>query len=168
MPPRTDFAAITCSISRAFALLGESWVPLILRDVYCGIVRFDDLHLDLGVARSVLSRRLATLVDAGVLHRDRYSDTHPRDEYRLTDMGRDLVPALMAVMAWGDRWLDGGAGPPMQLRHRSCGHDTVAIVACAVCGEQMPAEDVEVRTGPAGRRGVGTMLIGDAVSGSAG
>ena len=163
MPQPIDFGSITCSISRAFALLGETWAPLIIRDVYCGIVRFDGLCEDLGVARSVLARRLARLVDAGVLCRERYSDTHPRDEYHLTPMGLDLVPAVMAVMAWGDRWLDEGAGPPARLRHAPCGHDTVPTVCCSECGEPLRARDVIPHQGPGGRQGFGTMVIGRVV-----
>jgi DNA-binding HxlR family transcriptional regulator len=160
MPQPTDFGSITCSISRAFDVLADPWVPLILRDVYCGIVRFDELCEDLGVARSVLARRLAHLVEAGVLRRERYSDTHPRDEYRFTPMGADLVPAVMAIMAWGDRWLDGGDGPPMQLRHRPCGQDMVPTVSCSACGDPLRAEDVTPHPGPGGRQGFGTRLIG--------
>lgn len=163
MPQPIDFGTITCSIARAFSLLGESWTSLIIRDVYCGIVRFDDLCEDLGIARSVLSRRLARLVEAGVLRRERYSDTHPRDEYRLTPMGLDLVPAVMAVMAWGDRWLDEGGGPPARLRHDHCGRDTVPTVCCSECGEPLDAGELSPYPGPGAHRGFGTMIVGDAM-----
>jgi DNA-binding HxlR family transcriptional regulator len=164
MPQPTDFGTITCSIARAFGLLGESWTPLIIRDVYCGVVRFDDLCEDLGVARSVLARRLTRLVDAGVLSRERYSHTHPRDEYRLTTMGFDLVPAVMAIMAWGDRWLDEGGGPPARLKHDRCGQDMVPTVCCSACGEPLHADEVTPHPGPGAHRGFGTMLVGLAMS----
>jgi DNA-binding HxlR family transcriptional regulator len=164
MPQPIDFGAFTCSIARGFALLGESWTPLVIRDVYCGITRFDALCEDLGVARSVLSRRLARLVDAGVLSRERYSETHPRDEYRLTPMGLDLVPAVMAVMAWGDRWLDEGEGPPAVLRHERCGRDMVPTVCCSECGDPLDPGEVVPHPGPGARRGFGTMIVGDAMA----
>lgn len=165
MPRTTDFSAIVCSIARAADVVGPSWVPLILRDVYCGITRFEDLRADLGVARAVLSARLTQLVDDGLLEQVAYQESPPRHEYRLTPMGLDLIPVLMALMAWGDRWLDGGDGAPMALRHQACGQAMTPTVACDRCGEPLAADGVDPEPGPGGRTGPGTALIGSVVMG---
>lgn len=161
---RTDFGAIACSIARSAAIVGDPWALLVVRDVAVGLHRFDELQRDLGVATNVLSDRLQRLVDAGVLQRDRYATQPDRFEYRLTEKGRDLVPALLALMAWGDRWEAGVDGPPLLVRHRDCAHVTAAAVSCAHCGESLDAEAVEYLPGPGGRGGPGAALIGGYLS----
>ena len=94
-----------------------------IRDVYIGINRFDDLQRDLGVSRKVLAERLRHLVEAGMLERRPYSERPLRHEYALTRMGQEFVDVLMAMVAWGDRWTAGEAGPPALYRHRACGAD---------------------------------------------
>ena len=90
-----------CSIARTLELVGERWTLLILRDAFRGIRRFDAFQRSLGVARNVLTDRLQLLVDAGILERHRYSERPPRDEYRLTDRGRDLYPDLRNFVSAG-------------------------------------------------------------------
>ena len=85
---RTDFAQMTCSIARSLAIAGEPWSPLVIRDVFIGINRFDDLQRDLGISRKVLAERLRHLVDAGLLERRPYSERPPRHEYALTRWDR--------------------------------------------------------------------------------
>lgn len=145
---RTDFARMPCSIARSFAVAGEPWTPLVIRDVYIGINRFDDLQRDLGISRKVLAERLRHLVEAGMLERRLYSERPPRHEYLLTEMGAEFVDVLMAMVAWGDRWTAGDAGPPALYRHRACGEITEVEPHCAVCGEIMRSGDVEVEPGP--------------------
>ncbi len=118
---RTNFAEMPCSIARTLAIAGEPWSPLVIRDVYVGINRFDDLQRDLGISRKVLAERLRHLVEAGMLERRAYSERPPRHEYVLTEMGSEFVDVLMAMVAWGDRWTAAEAGPPVLYRHRSCG-----------------------------------------------
>jgi DNA-binding HxlR family transcriptional regulator len=145
---RTDFSQMTCSIARSLAIVGEPWSPLVIRDVFIGINRFDDLQRDLGISRKVLAERLRHLVEAGVLERRPYSERPPRDEYALTQMGWEFVDVLMAMVAWGDRWTAGEAGPPTLYRHRSCGQITQAEPHCAACGAILHATDVDVEPGP--------------------
>jgi DNA-binding HxlR family transcriptional regulator len=145
---RTDFAAMPCSIARSLAVAGEPWSPLVIRDVFVGITRFDDLQRDLGISRKVLAERLRHLVDAGMLERRRYSDRPPRHEYALTRKGEEFVDVLMAMVAWGDRWTAGDAGPPIRYRHRACGQLTHVDPRCAVCGEPLHATEVDVEPGP--------------------
>ncbi len=122
-------------------ILGERWTLLILREAFYGVRRFTDIQRNLGIARNILSVRLQRLVAAGLLERRRYQEEPERFEYRLTAMGRDLFPAMVAIMRWGDRHLAGDDGPPLVLRH-TCGHDAEPEVCCAHCGERLRARDV--------------------------
>lgn len=145
---RTSFATSPCSVARTVDLLGDWWTPLVLREAFYGTKRFDDFERVLGLGRNVLTQRLGTLVDAGVLERVPYQDRPPRYEYLLTDKGRDLFGVLVAIMAWGDRWLAPSAGPPVVLHHDACDHDTSAVVVCQHCGRPLRSGDVTVGLGP--------------------
>jgi DNA-binding HxlR family transcriptional regulator len=144
---RTNFGEMVCSIARTLDVVGEPWSPLILRDVWVGMNRFDQLQADLGISRKVLTERLNHLVDQGVLERHPY-DNRPRFEYRLTVKGAELVDLLMVMAGWGDKWLAGDAGPPVLYRHRACGEISRVELRCAHCGEPMHADDVELLPGP--------------------
>jgi DNA-binding HxlR family transcriptional regulator len=134
---RTPFADWPCSVARTVDLLGDWWTPLVLRDAFFGIKRFEDFQRDLGIGRNVLTQRLNRLVDEGLFERVPYQEHPPRHEYVLTDKGRDFMPVLMAMSAWGDRWLSGPEGPPVLFRHKACDHDTEARVVCSHCGEPL-------------------------------
>jgi DNA-binding HxlR family transcriptional regulator len=155
---RTSFADMSCSIARTLEVAGEWWTPLILRDVYLGIDRFDDLQRDLGIARKVLAQRLDHLAAHGILQRRPYQQHPVRHRYLL---GHDLVPVLFALMAWGDRWAAGPDGPPMRLRHHHCGQRTTPQVTCATCGQPLALEEVTVEAGPGGHAGPGTQVIAE-------
>jgi DNA-binding HxlR family transcriptional regulator len=154
--PRTSLADVPCSIARTVDLAGEWWTPLILRDVYLGLTRFDDIQANLGISRKVLTGRLDRLVEGGVLERRPYQTHPPRHDYVLTAKGLDLVRAFFALMAWGDRWTAGEAGPPMRLRHDSCGRLATPEVTCSHCGEPLTAESVTPEPGPGARVSKGT------------
>ncbi len=145
---RTQFGDMACSIARTLDVIGEPWSPLILRDVFVGIDRFDKIQADLGISRKVLTERLKWLVESGVLERWQYETRPPRYEYLLTAKGAELVDLLMVMVAWGDRWADGGAGPPVLYRHRACGQISHVELRCAQCGEPMRSDDVELLPGP--------------------
>ena len=108
---------MTCSIGRAMEILGERWTFLILRESFYGVRRFSDIQRNLGIARNILSTRLQTLVGAGILERVLYQEEPERYEYRLSEAGKDLYPAIVTLMRWGDRHLSGELGPPVVLRH---------------------------------------------------
>ena len=145
---RTQFGEMACSIARTLHIAGEPWSPLILRDVFVGITRFDEIQRDLGISRKVLAERLEWLVEQGVLERRAYSERPPRHDYVLTEKGWELCDVLLAITAWGDRWTAGDDGPPALLRHRTCGELTHAELRCAECGEPLHAHDVDVEAGP--------------------
>ena len=136
------YADQQCSVARTLEVVGERWTILILRDAFMGVRRFDDFQRSLGIARNVLTTRLQRLVDAGVLERRRYQERPERFEYRLTDMGLDLWPALLALMRFGDRHLSGPDGPPVRVEHEGCGGEVTAHGTCERCGEALGARDV--------------------------
>ncbi|RKS07299.1 HxlR family transcriptional regulator [Nocardiopsis sp. Huas11] len=145
---RTRFGDMACSIARTMDVIGEPWSPLVLRNVYVGINRFEPLQQSLGISRKVLTERLKWLVENGVLDRVEYSDRPPRHEYVLTDKGWELCDLLMAMVRWGDRWTAGEAGPPVLYRHHACGEIGHVEPHCSVCGEPMHATDIDVLPGP--------------------
>jgi DNA-binding HxlR family transcriptional regulator len=155
---QTSFAEFQCSIARTMEAVGDWWSPLILRDVFVGVNRFDDLATDLGISRNLLTRRLDHLVEAGVLDRVPYQDRPVRHEYVLTESGRELVPLLVGLMAWGDRWQTPDGGPPAIVGHH--GHPVRPQVTCADCGEPIVATELTVTGGPGGRIAPGTTIIG--------
>jgi DNA-binding HxlR family transcriptional regulator len=144
---RRDYAGQNCSIAATLELIGERWTLLILRDAFLGVRRFDDFQARLGISRNILNNRLRKLVDNGVLERVPYQDNPPRSEYRLTDKGRDLWHVVTAMRQWGDRWA-APDGPPVKMRHATCGRVVDAVAVCSHCGEPLSPRSVKVEPGP--------------------
>ena len=129
-------------------LLGDWWTPLVLREAFYGVRRFDEFQHALGIARNTLADRLRRLVGEGLLEKELYTREPMRYEYRLTEKGRDFFGVLAAMSRWGDRWLAGEEGPPITFHHDLCGRDSHAEVVCAACREPMRAQDTSMRMGP--------------------
>jgi DNA-binding HxlR family transcriptional regulator len=143
-----------CSIARTLELVGEKWSLLVLREVFSGVRRFDDLRRRIGAPRQVLSARLTTLVEAGVLRRHPYRDPGQRSryEYRLTRAGMDLYPVLVSLLRWGDRYLELPAGgPTLELTHKDCGEPVDVALRCRAGHDLDSARDVLPRPGPGAR-----------------
>src|SRR6201989_2387122 len=100
---RKSFGSMSCPIARSLERVGEWWSILILRDAFYGMTRFDEFQKSLDIAPSMLTRRLNALVESGLLERRRYSEKPPRDEYVLTETGRDFRPVMWALIGWGNR-----------------------------------------------------------------
>ena len=149
-PTPLDFSVESCTIGRAMAILGEKWTVVVLREVFSGIRRFDDMRERTGIPRQVLADRLASLVGHGVLRREPYQDpgSRVRHEYRLTDRGFDLYPVLIAVREWGDRYLADPGGPPLLNVHRDCGAPVHSELRCAAGHHVTAYRDVVPRPGP--------------------
>ncbi|MGC0423281.1 winged helix-turn-helix transcriptional regulator [Embleya sp. AB8] len=145
---RTQFGGMACSIARTLDVIGEPWSPLILRDIYVGLTRFEQLQQDLGISRKVLAERLKWLVESAVLERRVYSDRPLRHEYVLTAKGLELCDLLLVMVRWGDRWTAGAAGPPVLYRHHACGEIAQVDLHCSHCDRPMHAGDVDVLPGP--------------------
>lgn len=157
MATSTDFGAIHCSIARSFNVMGDPWKALIIRDLHLGLCRFDQLVDDLGVSRKVLTERLNAMIDDGLIERQPYQQRPPRYDYRLSERGRDLVPVVLAIAAWGDRWLANERGVPAIPIHD--GHQCAAEVVCSTCREPLEATHVTAAAGPGGTIAPGTALI---------
>jgi len=147
---------MACSIGRSLDVVGEPWTPLIIRDLWLGRNKFDEIQRNLEVSRKVLTQRLETLVEEGVVERKPYQQGPERYEYLLTEKGQELMNVLLALMAWGDRWVSQDEGPPMLIRHKACGKRVHAVVSCSSCGEPLSAGDVGIAPGPGARHGWGT------------
>ncbi|MEU0538302.1 helix-turn-helix domain-containing protein [Nocardia sp. NPDC005978] len=137
-----------CSIARALELIGERWSLLIIRDaMFAGTTRFSDFQRSLGVAPNILKARLDGFVDARIMHRHKYSDQPEAFEYLLTDKGRALAPALVALTEWGDRWATDGEAPILYT-HSTCGHAITHQTTCAHCGPVADPAQISARPGP--------------------
>lgn len=132
----------TCSVARTLEIVGEKWALLVIREVFLGVRRFDEMVQNTGAPRDTLAARLRTLVDEGILERRQYSERPPRDEYVLTQAGRDLYPVILSLMQWGDRHRPLPGGPPMVLDH-DCGHRLEHRWDCVHCGKEIDARQVK-------------------------
>ena len=142
-----------CSVAGTLAVVGEKWSLLVLREAFLGVRRFADFQRVLGAPRAVLTDRLATLVDEGILRRVPYQaqGERQRHEYRLTQKGIDLHPVLVALMRWGDQYLAEDGDVPLELRHRDCGKPVRLALICDAGHELSGARDV--RAAPRGSAG---------------
>lgn len=145
---RTPLDSMNCSIARSLDIVGEWWTLLIVRDVFLGLHRFEQIRADLGISKKVLTDRLNTLVERDVLRK--VPGEHGFEEYRLTRKGIDLHDVIVAVKQWGDTW-EAPNGPPLDLVHE-CGHVTRAHLVCDCCGEKVTAFNVTAKAGPGMRK----------------
>jgi len=131
-PAALAWSAENCTVGRTMAILGERWTFVVLREVFNGVRRFDDIRRHSGIPRQVLSNRLALLVEQGVLRREPYRDPGERacNESPPTEKGFDLYPVLVAIADWGDRYLADPEGPPVAFAHRDCGAPIHAALHC--------------------------------------
>jgi DNA-binding HxlR family transcriptional regulator len=147
----TSLADWNCSVARTLDVVGEWWTLLILRDAFRGTRRFDDFQQSLGLARSVLTARLAKLTEHGVLERRAYSEHPPRYEYHLTGKGLALFPVIAALIRWGDEWAPNPAGPPVELVHDTCGQVMTPVLTCPHCHGDVTTANTRSRPGPGSR-----------------
>jgi DNA-binding HxlR family transcriptional regulator len=146
-----DYAGQNCSVARSLELVGERWTLLIIRDALLGVTRFEHFQDRLKIAPNILSKRLRTLVDAGVMERRRYQERPERFEYALTEAGKELLPVVLSLARWGDAHLAPN-GPPVVARHAACGGRLEATGRCETCGATIGADDVEWHAGPGSSR----------------
>lgn len=145
LEPRSGWKANGCTLARSLGLLSTRSAFLILREAFYGTSRFDDFAERAGLSEPVTAARLRELVDEGLLAREPYREPgkRTRHAYRLTEKGADLLPALVALMQWGDKWLD-DAGGPVKFRHRECRADVGVELRCA-CGHEVGPDDLQLR-----------------------
>jgi DNA-binding HxlR family transcriptional regulator len=133
-----------CTVAGTLAVIGEKWSLLVIREAFLGTRRFADFQQRLGAPRAVLTDRLGTLVDTGILAKVPYqaAGERLRHEYRLTEKGFDLYPVLVALMAWGDRYLAEDGLAPLELQHKNCGADVHLALQCDAGHRVAGARDV--------------------------
>jgi DNA-binding HxlR family transcriptional regulator len=149
MAPRTDFTQARCPVARSMAVLGERWAILILREAFYGETRFDAFQKALGIAPNILSARLRDLLAHGVMEKlPAPEGSGGRHEYRLTEKGRDLFPAYLAIKRWGDRWMAPPEGPVVELRERATGRAVESPPLLGTDGALLGPEDVVALPGP--------------------
>jgi len=145
---RSELAENTCTAARAVELFGDAWMMMILREMFLGTRRFDDLQRLTGAAPATLSQRLKRLEGVGVIRRESYQENPTRYEYRLTAMGRDLWPVIISMKIWGDKWLGKGDPTPVTIIHKQCGGTVTPHFICPDCHAPMEAHDAEPRLSP--------------------
>ena len=145
---RKSFGNMQCPIARSLERVGEWWSILILRDAFQGLTQFDQFQKDLGIAPNMLTRRLTALVDAGLLERRRYTERPPRDEYVLTERGRDFRPVLWALLAWGNRHF-APEGPSVVVVDAQTGQPADPVLIDRNSGKVMTPEMFRSAPGPA-------------------
>jgi DNA-binding HxlR family transcriptional regulator len=156
-PAALDWSVENCTIGRTMEILGERWTVVVLREIFSGLRRFDEMRERTNIPRQVLANRLALLVDQGVLRRHPYQEpgSRARSEYRLTPKGIDLYPVLVAIREWGDRYLADPEGPVLRTEHRDCGAQVHVELRCEA-GHRVPsARAVVPRPGPGAHRRTG-------------
>jgi len=141
MPLGSDYAGQSCSMARTLEIVGERWTLLIVRDLLFGVRRFTDLQRHLDIPKAVLAARLATLEEQGIVERT------PQRELVLTGRGRDLWPAVHALMQWGEQHCT-EHGPRRVFLHVACGQALDASGACPGCGREPQPHEIETRPGP--------------------
>src|SRR6476646_9117065 len=144
MEPRAGWKAPRCTIAKALDVVSTRSAFLILREAFYGTTRFDDLAERVGISEPVTAARLRELVDEGLLEREDYREPGQctRQRSALTEKGADLFPVLVALMQWGDRWLDDRGGP-VQFLHRDCGERVTLSLRCAA-GHEVSSEELDL------------------------
>ncbi|MEU6199546.1 helix-turn-helix domain-containing protein [Streptomyces sp. NPDC047061] len=133
-----------CPLARALEVVGERWTLLVMRDAFYGVRRFNDFSAHLGAPRSVLSARLAALVDAGLLERRPDPEHGGRGLYEVTEKGKTLWPPLYALRAWGEASAAGDREPRRTFTHAHCGEPLDPTARCAACDVVPEPQDVMV------------------------
>lgn len=153
-PAALDWAIDNCTVQRALQVLGDRWSFVVLREVFNGIRRFEDMRIRTAIPRQVLTDRLARLVAEEVLRREPYRETGQRErhEYRLTPRGMDLYPALVALNDWGSRYYADDDGSPLAFRHQGCGAEVHAVLQCTEGHGVDRPRDVVPGPGPGAHR----------------
>jgi DNA-binding HxlR family transcriptional regulator len=129
-----------CPVARTIAQVGDAWTLMVMRELFLGVRRYEEIRVHTGMSPQLLSRRLRELVAAGIVARRQYQDGPARFEFVLTEKGLDLWPVLIALRGWGERW----ANPAREkvlitLTHRACGHAIEPVLTCPDCGERLNA-----------------------------
>jgi DNA-binding HxlR family transcriptional regulator len=137
-----------CSIARTLAVIGDRWTVLVVRELALGRRRFGDIRANVGLSTNILSDRLTTLLEHGLIAKTRVPARGQVHDYALTGKGRDLLPVLVALSAWGDRYAAGELGPPRLWWHTTCEHATEPTLTCSHCHAPIEPDSLRTLPGP--------------------
>jgi DNA-binding HxlR family transcriptional regulator len=141
---RKSLNHLECSVANTVDVVRDAWTVLVLRDAFLGVRRFEQFVESLGIARNTLTDRLERLVDAGMISAQPYQDNPVRNEYRLTEKGKDLFDVLMTLWAYGERWNPPAEPDHQRAIHLECGHEANAVAHCSHCGERLTRRNVRI------------------------
>lgn len=147
----TTRSATACPIARAASLIGDEWVLIVLRELFQGPQKFDELQKKTTAATNILTNRLTRMIAAGIVVKVPYQERPPRYTYRLTKAGLALMPVALELMRYAEEWMPSELCSPLQLRHLSCGKVTRAGQVCSECGEPLNISNARLEpraTGP--------------------
>jgi|SRR5882757_6894965 len=147
MPGKTDLSELNCSLARTLEIVGDWWTLLIIRDAFLGVRRFGDFQRSLGIAKNILAARLERLAANGILER---GGSERRPYYQLSERGRALLPALVALMQWGDKWVSANKPPVIVTDEKG---RPVAPVKLKGGGGDVSAGTVRFHPGPGATAG---------------
>jgi DNA-binding HxlR family transcriptional regulator len=133
-------------VDTVIGLYGDRWSTLIIRSMFSGFHRFDQILEDTLMAPNILSGRISELIDRGILQASQYCDFPPRYEYHLTEKGRALYPVILSLLQWGDRHYADEKGPPLLLTHKSCGSPLAMEIVCDHCSGQLRLDEIAFQT----------------------
>ena len=140
--------AENCSVRRTVNIIGDGWSFMILRECYFGVRRFQDFQEILSIPRGTLTARLNSLVAENILKKTTSDPSKKRLEYRLTSQGIDLYKVMIALMSYGDKWIEASPKQPLKLKHKICNHESHPFVGCPHCRQEITAAEVTYRNGP--------------------
>ena len=143
-----DIDKQTCSVARALSVVGERWTMLIIRDAFLGTRRFEEFQKRLGIARNILTARLKNLCANEILDRVPVKEGAKRHEYILTRKGKDMMPLLVSLTQWGDKWVFGEGKEPVIFQDREHNEPISRIQVYSAKGEVLRPRDIRVKAGP--------------------
>lgn len=139
-----ELGEMQCPVARSLAILGDRWTLLIIRNAFMRTRRFDDFQKQLGITRHLLTERLKRLVEHQIFEKVLYQQSPKRYEYKLTQCGLDLYPVILALTAWGNRWLnENNQFPVLNYIHNDCQHQTEAQMTCLHCHASLTAKNTQ-------------------------
>jgi len=146
------FDPLRRSVGHVLDIIGEGWSILIIREAFLGTRRFEEFQGRLGIARNILTARLKKLCASEILNRVPVKEGAKRHEYRLTTKGRDMMPLLIALTQWGDKWVFGENNEPLIFLDREHGEPIAPVKVYSARGVELRPRDVTVRAGPGATR----------------
>ena len=161
----SEFPSQICSVARSLEIVGEWWTLLVVREAFFGTRRFSDFEANLSIAKNVLSDRLAKLVEAGVMERKPVVGRGNPQDYTLTPMGRDLFPAIIALMQWGDRWINNDGKAPIRILEAATGEEIDRVRVRSRDGRPLAARDMRIVPGPGADADIRQRFGGAALAG---